>query len=125
MSCAVGLTVLEVVLEENLQANALKAGQRMLEGLIPFIERYAIVGDVRGSGLFLGVELVRDHETLEPAKEEADFIVNRMRDAGILLGTDGPLENVIKIRPPMPFNESNAEDLVANMEQILEEDYLD
>ena len=125
VSCAVGLTVLEVVLEENLQANALKAGQKMLEGLIPFIERYSIVGDVRGSGLFLGIELVRDRETLEPAKEEADFIVNRMRDAGILLGTDGPFENVIKIRPPMPFNESNAENLVANMEQILEEDYLD
>ncbi len=125
VSCAVGLTVLEVVLEENLQANALKAGQRMLEGLIPFIDRYPIVGDVRGSGLFLGVELVRDHETLEPAREEADFIVNRMRDAGILLGTDGPLENVIKIRPPMPFSESNAEDLVGNMERILEEDFLD
>jgi len=123
VSCAVGLTVLEVVLEENLQANALKAGKRMLAGMKPFIERYPIVGDVRGSGLFLGVELVRSRETLEPAKEEAEFIVNRMRDAGILLGTDGPFENVIKIRPPMPFDESNAELLVANMEQILEEDF--
>ena len=124
VSCAVGLTVLEVVLEENLQANALKAGKRMLEGMNPFIERYPIVGDVRGSGLFLGVELVRDRETLEPAKEEAEFIVNRMRDAGILLGTDGPFENVIKIRPPMPFEESNADFLVANMERILEEEFL-
>ena len=123
VSCAVGLTVLEVVLEENLQANALKAGKRMLAGMNSFIERYPIVGDVRGSGLFLGVELVRSRETLEPAKEEAEFIVNRMRDAGILLGTDGPFENVIKIRPPMPFDESNAELLVANMEQILEEDF--
>ncbi|MGD9412631.1 MAG: aminotransferase class III-fold pyridoxal phosphate-dependent enzyme, partial [Desulfobacterales bacterium] len=123
VSCAVGLTVLEVVLEENLQANALKAGKRLLAGMKPFIERYPIVGDVRGSGLFLGVELVRSRETLEPAKEEAEFIVNRMRDAGILLGTDGPFENVIKIRPPMPFDESNADLLVANMEQILEEDF--
>ena len=123
VSCAVGLTVLEVVLEENLQANALKAGNRMLKGLNSFIERYPIVGDVRGSGLFLGVELVRDYETLEPAKEEAEFIVNRMRDAGILLGTDGLFENVIKIRPPMPFEESNADFLVANMERILEEDF--
>jgi 4-aminobutyrate aminotransferase-like enzyme/Ser/Thr protein kinase RdoA (MazF antagonist) len=123
VSCAVGLTVLEVALEEHLQANALKAGKRMLTGLTPFIERYPIVGDVRGSGLFLGVELVRNRESLEPAKEEADFIVNRMRDAGILLGTDGPFENVIKIRPPMPFDESNAEYLVANLERILEEDF--
>jgi 4-aminobutyrate aminotransferase-like enzyme/Ser/Thr protein kinase RdoA (MazF antagonist) len=123
VSCAVGLTVLEVVLEENLQANALKAGKRLLAGMKPFIERYPIVGDIRGSGLFLGVELVRSRETLEPAKEEAEFIVNRMRDAGILLGTDGPFENVIKIRPPMPFDESNADLLVANMEQILEEDF--
>jgi 4-aminobutyrate aminotransferase-like enzyme/Ser/Thr protein kinase RdoA (MazF antagonist) len=123
VSCAVGLTVLEVVLEENLQANALKAGKRLLAGMKPFIERYPIVGDVRGSGLFLGIELVRSRETLEPAKEEAEFIVNRMRDAGILLGTDGPFENVIKIRPPMPFDESNADLLVANMEQILEEDF--
>ncbi|MGD8883175.1 MAG: aminotransferase class III-fold pyridoxal phosphate-dependent enzyme [Desulfobacterales bacterium] len=123
VSCAVGMTVLEVVLEENLQANALKAGKRMLTAMNAFIERYPIVGDVRGSGLFLGVELVRNRETLEPAKEEAEFIVNRMRDAGILLGTDGPFENVIKIRPPMPFDESNAELLVANMEQILEADF--
>jgi 4-aminobutyrate aminotransferase-like enzyme/Ser/Thr protein kinase RdoA (MazF antagonist) len=124
VSCAVGLAVLEVVLEENLQANALKAGNRLLEGLTPLIERYPIVGDVRGSGLFLGIELVRNRETLEPAKKEADFIINRMRDAGILLGTDGPFENVIKIRPPMPFDESNAELLVANMDRILKEDFL-
>jgi 4-aminobutyrate aminotransferase-like enzyme len=115
--------VLEVVLEENLQANALRVGKRLLEGMTPFIERYPIVGDVRGSGLFLGVELVRSRETLEPAKEEADFIVNRMREAGILLGTDGPFDNVIKIRPPMPFDESNADFLVANMDRILKEDF--
>ena len=124
VSCAVGLTVLEVVLEENLQANALKVGNRLLEGMTPFIERYPIVGDVRGSGLFLGVELVRSRENLEPAKAEAEFIINRMRDAGILLGTDGPFDNVIKIRPPMPFDESNAEFLVTNMDRILKEDFL-
>jgi len=125
VSCAVGLTVLEVVFEENLQANALKVGKRLLAGMIPFIERYPIVGDVRGSGLFIGVELVRSRETLEPAKEEAAFIVNRMRDAGILLGTDGPFDNVIKIRPPMPFDESNAELLVTNMDRILKEDFFE
>ena len=115
--------MLEVVVEENLQANALQAGHRMLAALTPFIERYPIVGDVRGSGLFLGIELVRNRETLEPAKAEAEFIVNRLRDAGILMGTDGPFENVIKIRPPMPFDESNADFLVAHLERILKEDF--
>ena len=57
-------------------------------------------------------------------RNKADFIINRMRDAGILLGTDGPFENVIKIRPPMPFDKSNAELLVANMDRVLKEDFL-
>ena len=73
---------------ENLQAHALRVGARLLVGLRTFVDRYPIVGNVRGSGLFLGVELVRDRETLEPAGAEASFVANRMRDHGILLGTD-------------------------------------
>jgi 4-aminobutyrate aminotransferase-like enzyme len=87
------------------------------------VDRYAIVGDVRGSGLFLGVELVRDHETLEPAAEEASFVVNRMRDHGILAGTDGPYHNVIKIRPPMPFDEINAMFLLDVLRKVFDEDF--
>ncbi|MBN1450448.1 MAG: aminotransferase class III-fold pyridoxal phosphate-dependent enzyme [Anaerolineales bacterium] len=121
VSCAVGLEVLDVVLEEKLQEHALRVGKRMLDGLRPFVDRYPIVGDVRGSGLFLGVELVRDRETLEPATEDAAFVANRMREHGILLGTDGPYHNVIKIRPPMPFDEGNADFLVDTMEKILDE----
>ncbi len=121
VSCAVGLEVLNVVLEEDLQEHARRVGERMLEGLRPFVERYSIVGDVRGSGLFLGVELVRDRETREPAAEEAAYVMNRMREHGILLGTDGPYHNVIKIRPPMPFDEENAEFLVEVMEKVLSE----
>lgn len=123
VSCAVGLEVLQVVLEENLQEHALKVGNRMLEGLRPMIEKYEIVGDVRGTGFFLGVELVKDRETLEPAVEEASFIVNQMREHGILLGTDGPLHNVLKIRPPMPFDEENADFLVAALDKILTENF--
>ena len=121
VSCAVGLEVLNVVLDENLQEHARRVGERMLEGLRPFVERYPIVGDVRGSGLFLGVELVRNRETLEPAAEEAGYVMNRMREDGILLGTDGPYHNVIKIRPPMPFDEGNAELLVDVMGKVLSE----
>jgi len=121
VSCAIGLATLEVTLEEKLQSHALRVGERLLEGLRRLMDRYAIVGDVRGSGLFLGMELVRDRETLEPAAEEASFISNRFRECGILLGTDGPLHNVIKIRPPMPFSETDADLLVATMDRILAE----
>jgi 4-aminobutyrate aminotransferase-like enzyme len=123
VSCAIGLAVLDVVVEERLQAHALQVGERMLAGLQAFVAKHPIVGDVRGSGLFLGVELVRDQETLEPAGEEASFVANRMREYGILLGTDGPYHNVVKIRPPMPFNEDDADLLVATMDRILAESF--
>jgi 4-aminobutyrate aminotransferase-like enzyme len=121
VSCAAGLATLAVTLEEDLQSHALRVGHALLEGLRRLADRHEIVGDVRGSGLFLGMELVRDRETLEPATEEASFISNRFREAGILLGTDGPFHNVIKIRPPMPFSEVDADLLVAAMEEILAE----
>ncbi|MFN0112030.1 MAG: aminotransferase class III-fold pyridoxal phosphate-dependent enzyme [Blastocatellia bacterium] len=123
VSCAVGLETLNVVREERLQEHALRVGNRMLAALQPFVGRFPIVGDVRGSGLFLGVELVRDRLTLEPAAEEASFVANRMRDHGILLGTDGPFHNVVKIRPPMPFDEQNADFLVNTMADILAREF--
>jgi 4-aminobutyrate aminotransferase-like enzyme len=76
---------------------------------------------VRGAGLFLGVELVRDRTTLEPAADEASYVSNRMREEGILLGTDGPYHNVVKIRPPMPFSNDDADELVATLDHILTE----
>ncbi len=123
VSCTVGLEVLNIVREENLQQHALQVGNRLLNGLRPFVNQFPMIGDVRGSGLFLGVELVRDRQTLEPADEEAAFVANRMRDCGILLGTDGPFHNVVKIRPPMPFDETNADFLVATMNDVLKELY--
>jgi 4-aminobutyrate aminotransferase-like enzyme/Ser/Thr protein kinase RdoA (MazF antagonist) len=119
VSCAVGLAVLDVVQQEGLQAHALAVGERMLTGLRPLMDRHAIVGDVRGSGLFLGVELVRDRSTLEPAGDEASFVANRMREEGILLGTDGPHHNVVKIRPPMPFSSDDADQLIGTLDEIL------
>ena len=119
VSCAVGLAVLEVLERENLMAQAHEVGQRMLRGLSRFKERYEIVGDVRGAGLFLGIELVRNRQTLEPAAAEASFISNQMREHHILMGTDGPYHNVLKIRPPMPFNRDNADLLIDTMDKIL------
>jgi 4-aminobutyrate aminotransferase-like enzyme len=119
VSCAVGIAVLDVLRDEQLQAHARRVGDHMLTQLRALVDRHAIVGDVRGSGLFLGVELVRDRETLEPAGAEASFVANRTRERGILLGTDGPHHNVVKIRPPMPFDESDADVLVAELDRAL------
>jgi len=119
LACAVGLEVLNVVLDENLQEHALKVGNCIMDGLRPFIDQFPVVGDVRGSGLFIGMELVRDKRSLIPAEKEASFIVNQMRDLGVLLGTDGPYHNVIKIRPPMPFDMQNADYLIGSMKKIL------
>ena len=121
VSCAVGTAVLDVVRDEGLQAHAARVGERLLDGLRAMMARHPLIGDVRGSGFFLGVELVRDRATLEPAAEEADYIVNRMREEGILLGTDGPLHNVLKIRPPMPFDEGNADRLLQTLDRVLAE----
>jgi 4-aminobutyrate aminotransferase-like enzyme len=82
-------------------------------------QKYAIIGDVRGNGLFLGIELVKDRKTLEPAATEADHIVNEMKGKGILLSTDGPDHNVIKVKPPMVFSRDNALTLVKNLDNIL------
>jgi 4-aminobutyrate aminotransferase-like enzyme/Ser/Thr protein kinase RdoA (MazF antagonist) len=112
VSCAVGLAVLDVVQEERLQEHADAIGSSLLRRLRAAIGDHPLVGDIRGSGLFLGVELVKDRETQEPAAAEASEVVNRMRDRGILLGTDGPFHNVIKIRPPMPFTDDDAALLV-------------
>ena len=116
VSCAIGMAVLDVVREENLQEHARRVGDGMLADLRALAERNPLIGDVRGSGLFLGVELVRDRDTLEPATAEASFIVNRMRERGVLIGTDGPYHNVLKIRPPMPFGPADATLLVEALE---------
>ena len=119
VSCEVGLAVLDVMRDEDLQAHAQRVGERLCSGLLELQTRHPIIGDVRGSGLFLGVELVRDRETLEPAGTEASFVANRMRELGVLLGTDGPFHNVVKIRPPMPFDEGNADFLVECLDRAL------
>jgi 4-aminobutyrate aminotransferase-like enzyme/Ser/Thr protein kinase RdoA (MazF antagonist) len=107
VSCAVGLAVLDVLRDEGLQRNALEVGDYLLRGLRELDN--PLIGDVRGAGLFIGVELVRDRRFLEPADEEADALVNRAREKGVLLSTDGPFHNVIKIKPPMVFTREDAD----------------
>jgi 4-aminobutyrate aminotransferase-like enzyme len=121
VSCAIGLAVLDEVFENDLQNHALAVGKLLLARLKELKASYEIIGDVRGSGLFLGVELVRARTTLEPAAAEAAFIVNAMRDRQILFGTDGPFHNVLKIRPPMPFTAADAERLCDKLATVLSE----
>ncbi len=121
VSCAIGLAVLDVLEQEKLQENAHVVGNRLLTGLRNLQSKFPLIGDVRGLGLYLGAELVRDRQTLEPAAEEASTIANRMRDKGILISTDGPLHNVLKIKPPLVFTAENADFLVEMLGEILEE----
>ncbi|HMO14351.1 MAG TPA: aminotransferase class III-fold pyridoxal phosphate-dependent enzyme [Pirellulaceae bacterium] len=121
VSCAVGSKVLEIVQRDNLQQHALMIGKQLLLGFNDLKNRHAVIGDVRGSGLFLGIELVKEPTSLEPATAEASFIVNRMKDRGILIGTDGPLHNVLKIRPPLVFSERNATQLLDALSVTLDE----
>jgi 4-aminobutyrate aminotransferase-like enzyme/Ser/Thr protein kinase RdoA (MazF antagonist) len=119
VACAVGLAVLDVVQEEHLQEHAREVGDTLFDALRALAAKHPLVGDVRGSGLFLGVELVKDRDTLEPATAEASDLANRMRERGILLGTDGPFANVLKIRPPMPFSRENGAHLAATLDEVL------
>ena len=109
---------------EGLQENARVLGQRMLDGLGELKAKYPLIGDVRGQGLYLGAELVRDRESLEPAAEEADYIINRAKDFGILLSTDGPLHNVLKMKPPLVLNEGDVDQVLRVLDIVLNEDRL-
>ena len=109
VSCAIGLKVLEVLEEENLQAHALRVGTHLLTRLHELHPRHEVIREIRGSGFFLGIELAGN----------AGAVVNQMRERGILMGTEGPLNNVIKIRPPMPFSIEDADELVETLDEVL------
>ncbi len=101
VSCAVGLAVLQVMREENLRENARVMGALFKSGLQELKERYPIIGDVRGVGCALGVEFVRDRETREPHNPFCQEFLRRYRDNGVVTGSDGEFQNVVKMRPPL------------------------
>jgi len=119
VSMAVGMAVMDVVENEDLQAHAKSLGNYILERWRSLKDKYSFVGDVRGHGLFLGIELVQSKDTLEPATELAGQIVNEMRNRAILLSTDGPLENVLKFKPPMVFSYENADFLCDTLDAVM------
>jgi alanine-glyoxylate transaminase/(R)-3-amino-2-methylpropionate-pyruvate transaminase len=101
VSMAAGLAVLEVIDEERLQENSRVVGGRFKAGLQELATRHRLIGDVRGMGLMLGVELVRDRDTKEPAKEESLEVLEQLRELGVLVGKGGLFGNVLRIKPPM------------------------
>ncbi|HSR16439.1 MAG TPA: aminotransferase class III-fold pyridoxal phosphate-dependent enzyme [Gemmatimonadales bacterium] len=121
VASAVGMAVLEVMRSEGLRDQALDVGGYLLEGLRGLVDRHALVGDARGLGLFSGIELVRDRTTLEPAGGEASWVANRVCELGVLVSTDGPFHNVIKIKPPLCFTRPDADRLVAALDRALTE----
>ncbi|WP_299030859.1 aminotransferase class III-fold pyridoxal phosphate-dependent enzyme [uncultured Sulfitobacter sp.] len=119
LSCRVGREVLDIVDDEGLQENARLIGNELMTGLKTLETKYACVGDVRGMGLFLGVELI--HPDGSEATEICSYIKNRMRDHRILIGSEGPKDNILKIRPPLTIEAADVAMIIAVMDQILGE----
>jgi 4-aminobutyrate aminotransferase-like enzyme/Ser/Thr protein kinase RdoA (MazF antagonist) len=119
VSCAAGLAVLDTLESENLLANASDQGVYLLDGLRLLQEKYPAIGDVRGRGLFLGIEMVRDRSSKEHAGDLASKISNRAKELGVLMGTDGPYDNVIKLRPSMIFRREHADLLLQVLDQSM------
>ncbi len=119
VSCAAGIAVLDVIEAERLQERSASVGDVLKSGLNELSLRYPVIGDIRGRGLFLGIEFVEDRETREPTADLARSVVEKLKEARILASTDGPFNNVIKIKPPLQFDEANAGRLVAAIDSAL------
>ncbi|MBG6245269.1 aspartate aminotransferase family protein [Candidatus Symbiopectobacterium sp. 'North America'] len=121
VSCQAAHAVLRVIREEQLQQNALRVGHCLREGLQALAQRHELLGDVRGSGMFVGAELVSDRENKTPASAEAVAVVNTMRQRGVLISATGPTGNILKIRPPLVFREEHATLFLDTLDAVLTE----
>nr|XP_057923114.1 ethanolamine-phosphate phospho-lyase isoform X1 [Doryrhamphus excisus] len=119
VSCAIGLAVLDVIVKEDLQTKALQVGEYLTSQLEAQKEKHPLIGDVRGCGLFVGVELVKDHLKLTPATAEAQEVIYRLKEKRVLLSADGPHRNVLKFKPPMCFSTEDVDFVVDKIDGIL------
>lgn len=119
VAAAAGLAVLDVIRDEGLAANASAVGRVLTDGLRRLADRHAAIGDVRGSGLFIGLELVRDREGREPAPDVASRMIEGLRDHGVLIGAAGRFGNVLKIRPPLCFSAEDAATVIEACDAVL------
>lgn len=127
VACAIAEAVLDTIVEEKLQENALVVGQYLTERLTPLVHKYDWVGEVRGAGLFQGIEFVRTKkiststtQQLEPHPELTKFLVDYLRYQRIIVSRDGPDANVIKVKPPLVFSKENVDTLVDGLDKALE-----
>ncbi|XP_045137486.1 5-phosphohydroxy-L-lysine phospho-lyase-like isoform X1 [Portunus trituberculatus] len=121
VSAAVANAVLDVIENEKLRDNATKIGNFLMQEFRQLQKRYELIGDVRGQGMFLGVDLVKDRETREPATAEAAYINKRLKENYVLLSADGPYRNVLKFKSPLVFSLEDAKELVSKVDSIMEE----
>lgn len=117
--CAAAMAVLEVIENENLQQNSRIVGEYLRSGLRELAIKYPVIGDVRGAGLFIGAEFVKDPESKEPNPDVAMQVVNRLRDRNVLISASSPFANVLKIRPPLPFTQANADYFLDVLGQVM------
>ena len=121
VAAAAGLAVLDVIADEGLVENAGVVGGYMMDGLREIANRHVEIGEVRGAGLFIGLELVRDRDAKEPAPQIASLLINRLRDRGILIGAAGRYGSTLKIRPPLCFTKENVDIFVTACDEVLRE----
>ncbi|KAF2903922.1 hypothetical protein ILUMI_02249 [Ignelater luminosus] len=121
VSCAVANAVFDTIEKENLRENALIVGEYLMDSCKMLKKKHSIIGDVRGAGLFVGIELVTDREEKTPAREIANYVVSRMKEEHILISSDGPDCNVLKFKPPMVFTKENVDELIITLDRILKE----
>ena len=119
VACSAALAVLEIIEQQDLQARALETGNHLRAGLEELATNHIMIGDIRGSGLFIGIDLVRDRESREPATDETRMAVNLLREQGVLIGSTGQYDNILKIRPPMVFSKKHADFLLQKLDKIL------
>jgi 4-aminobutyrate aminotransferase-like enzyme len=121
VSAAVGTAVLDVLQDERLLENAVTVGNYTMAKLAKLADRHALIGDVRGAGLFFAVELVSDRNSKTPATAETKRVVNLMRERGVLISRIGLHDNILKIRPPMPFSKQHADLLADTLDRVMAE----
>jgi 4-aminobutyrate aminotransferase-like enzyme/Ser/Thr protein kinase RdoA (MazF antagonist) len=121
LSCAIGMTVLDVLRDEGLQNNAARVGAHLKARLQALQDKHAIIGTVHGIGLYLGVEMIRDQETLEPAPEETSAICDRMLELGVIIQPTGDHQNILKTKPPLCIDIEGADFYVDTLDRVLTE----
>jgi ethanolamine-phosphate phospho-lyase len=121
VSCATVSAVLDIMERQNLREHATRVGNHVLNSLRQLALKHPIVGDVRGVGLFIGIELVEDKDTKIPATAKAQLVVSRMKEEYILVSSDGPDRNVLKLKPPLVFSHDNVDHFIKILDEVLTE----